>query len=80
MSTSRTTPARLRDPDGTRRYLIPGEGKIDFDRVFETLHRRAYEGALTLEVSAVTPDGRVDEQRFRQARAWLGSRPWLLSV
>ncbi len=70
----------LRDPDGTRRYLIPGEGKIDFNRVFETLHRRAYKGALTLEVSAVTPDGRIDEQRFRQARAWLGSRPWLLSV
>jgi sugar phosphate isomerase/epimerase len=70
----------LRDRDGTRRYLIPGEGMIDFEQVFGTLRRRAYEGALTLEVSAVTADGHVDEQRFRQAEAWLASRPWLLPV
>jgi sugar phosphate isomerase/epimerase len=70
----------LRDRDGTRRYLIPGEGMIDFNRVFDTLHRRAYEGALTLEVSAVTADGDVDEQRVLQAEAWLASRPWLVPV
>lgn len=70
----------LRDPDGRRRYLIPGEGMIDFNQVFGTLHRRAYEGALTLEVSAVTAEGHVDEHRFRQAEAWLTSRPWLLPV
>ncbi len=70
----------LRDRDGTRRYLIAGEGMIDFNRVFDTLHRRAYEGALTLEVSAVTADGDVDEQRVLQAEAWLASRPWLVPV
>ena len=70
----------LHDRNGTRRYLLPGEGTIDFNQVFETLQRRAYEGALTLEVSAVTPDGRVDERRFRQAKDWLGSRPWLVPV
>jgi sugar phosphate isomerase/epimerase len=70
----------LRDRKGTRRYLIPGEGMIDFEQVFGTLHRRAYEGALTLEVSAVTAEGRVDEQRFRQAEAWLTARPWLVPV
>ena len=71
---------RLRDPDGTRRYLIPGEGNIDFEQVFATLHQRGYRGALTLEVSAVTHDGMVDERRFREAEAWLVSRPWRLPV
>jgi sugar phosphate isomerase/epimerase len=68
----------LRDRDGTRRYLIPGEGQIDFEQVFGALRGRAYEGALTLEVSAVTAEGQVDEDRFRQVEAWLTSRPWLL--
>ncbi len=53
---------------------------IDFNRVFDTVQRRAYEGALTLEVSAVTADGDVDEQRVLQAEAWLASRPWLVPV
>jgi sugar phosphate isomerase/epimerase len=70
----------LRDRNGARRYLLPGEGTIDFPAVFSTLRRRGYEGALTLEVSAVTAAGNVDEQRFRQAEAWLASRPWLLPV
>jgi sugar phosphate isomerase/epimerase len=70
----------LRDGDGTRRYLIPGEGTIDFEWVFGELGRRGYQGALTLEVSAVSADGHVNEQRFRQAEAWLVSRPWLLAV
>jgi len=68
----------LRDPAGKRSYLIPGEGSIAFERVFETVRNRRYEGALTLEVSAVTPSGRVDVQRFREAEAWLTSRPWRL--
>jgi len=70
----------LRDGDGTRRYLIPGEGMIDFEHVFGRLHQRDYEGALTLEVSAVTAEGHVNEHRFRQAEDWLNSRPWLLPV
>jgi len=37
-------------------------------------------GRLTLEVSALTAEGQVDEHRFRQAEAWLTSRPWLLPV
>jgi sugar phosphate isomerase/epimerase len=68
----------LRDGGGRRRYLIPGEGNIDFDHVFGALRARRYEGALTLEISAVDADGNVHEQRFREAAAWLASRPWLL--
>jgi sugar phosphate isomerase/epimerase len=68
----------LRDARGTRHYLIPGEGAIDFDAVFEALRSHRYAGAVTLEVSAVTPEGRIDEKRLRQAESWLASRPWSL--
>ena len=70
----------LRDASGKRRYLIPGEGTIDFDALFGTLRKRSYEGALTLEVSSVTPAGTVDEQRFCAAESWLRERPWLLTI
>ena len=70
----------LRDSADTRRYLIPGEGTIDFDRLFGTLRERGYDGALTLEVSSVTAAGIIDEQRFRAAESWLRERPWRLSI
>jgi len=70
----------LRDASGGRRYLIPGEGTIDFGALFGTLRERGYDGALTLEVSSVTPTGTVDEQRFYGAESWLRERPWLLSI
>jgi sugar phosphate isomerase/epimerase len=66
-----------RNGDRRRVYLIPGEGHIDFKSVFAALDRRRYEGSLTLEISALTADGHVDVQRFRQAEAWLASRPWM---
>jgi sugar phosphate isomerase/epimerase len=68
----------LRNEAGTRRYLLPGEGSIDFRRIYTTLRDRAYEGALTLEVSCVNAPGTVDEKRLREAEAWLRSRPWRL--
>ena len=68
----------LRDAAGNRRYLMPGEGTIDFERVFATLRDRDYAGALTLEISCVTASGTVDVQRFREAEAWLSSHPWRL--
>jgi sugar phosphate isomerase/epimerase len=70
----------LRKGDGRRVYLIPGEGRIDFKSVFGALGRRRYERSLTLEISALTTVGHVDVQRFRQAEAWLASRPWLQPV
>jgi sugar phosphate isomerase/epimerase len=70
----------LRDEDDRRRYRIPGEGTIDFAKVFRTLHDRGYDGALTLEVSALTPAGSVDEQRFRAAESWLREREWRLAI
>jgi sugar phosphate isomerase/epimerase len=69
-----------RDAAGGRRYLIPGERTIDFEEAFGTLRGRAYEGALTLEVSAVTDEGDVNVQRFLQAEARLQSKPWEVPV
>jgi sugar phosphate isomerase/epimerase len=69
---------RLHDEDRRRRYLIPGEGEIDFDAVFAALAARGYDRSLTLEVSAVTAEGRIDERRLRQAESWLAQRPWRL--
>jgi len=70
----------LRNAEGRRVYLIPGEGRIDFPSVFAALQRRGYAGSITLEVSALTADGSVDEQRLRQAESWLGRSHWLLPV
>jgi sugar phosphate isomerase/epimerase len=70
----------LRDGDDRRRYLIPGEGTIDFGALYPSLRERGYDGALTLEISALTPAGEVGERRFHAAESWLRARPWLLSV
>ena len=51
-----------------RRYLLPGEGVDDLDGFLERL---AYDGTLTLEMSAVTDDGGVDTDRLESAVAWL---------
>jgi sugar phosphate isomerase/epimerase len=51
-----------------RRYLLPGEGVVDLDGFLERL---AYDGTLTLEMSAVTDDGGVDTDRLESAVAWL---------
>jgi sugar phosphate isomerase/epimerase len=51
-----------------RRYLLPGEGDLDLDGF---LARLPCDGTLTLEMSAVGPDGEVDEERLETAGAWL---------
>ena len=51
-----------------RRYLLPGEGVLDLDGWLDGL---AYEGTLTLELSAVRDDGSIDADRLESAAAWL---------
>lgn len=48
------------DTNGLRRYLHPGQGNIDFDHFFAVLKQRDFAGSISLEASAVTPDGSVD--------------------
>lgn len=57
---------RLRDPNGDRRYLLPGEGTLDLQGFLTGLVERGYDGAITLEASAVDASGKLDEARLQQ--------------
>ncbi len=46
--------------DGYRRYLHPGEGRLDFASFFARLHQLHFTGNLSLEASVVSPDGTRD--------------------
>jgi sugar phosphate isomerase/epimerase len=63
----------LRDANGRRRYLHPGEGDIDFAAVVRALRRRAFAGTISLESSAVGPTGDVDVRRIEESLALLSS-------
>ena len=54
----------LRDAAGRRRYLQPGEGRIDFIYLFEVLREWEFSGTVSLEAAAVDGDGRVDLARI----------------
>ena len=55
--------------DGARRYLLPGEGKLDLQGFLAGINERGYGGAITLEASAVAEDGTIDEARISQIAA-----------
>ena len=57
--------------DNVRRYLHPGEGKIDFASVFTTLHEQRFAGGISLEAPVIGPDGVVDVDRLQQSVALL---------
>jgi sugar phosphate isomerase/epimerase len=59
---------RLRDAGG-RRYLLPGEGSLDLQSFLTGLVERGYTGAITLEASARTPSGEIDEARLAEIAA-----------
>ncbi len=49
---------RLHDTNGEyERHFLPGEGIVDFQRLFRELHARGYEGPFTLDFG--TPDDRA---------------------
>jgi sugar phosphate isomerase/epimerase len=56
---------RLRE-GGVRRYLLPGEGNLDLQGFLNGLTERGYSGAVTLEATALTPAGELDEDRLGQ--------------
>jgi sugar phosphate isomerase/epimerase len=59
---------RLRE-QGRRRYLLPGEGKLDLQGFLSGLAQRGYDGGVTLEATALTPTGELDEARLEQVAA-----------
>jgi sugar phosphate isomerase/epimerase len=66
----------LVDADGNRRYLLPGDGSIDFPLFFEALDARGYTGAVSLEANAVLPEGGVDVDALRRCFARMSHSPW----
>jgi sugar phosphate isomerase/epimerase len=54
---------------GTRRYLLPGEGKLDLQGFLTGLAERGYTGGLTLEATAIDEHGGLDPKRLGQMAA-----------
>ncbi|HEV2237121.1 MAG TPA: sugar phosphate isomerase/epimerase [Ktedonobacterales bacterium] len=62
---------RMTTEHGRRRFLQPGEGKIDFAAFFAGLRRRGYGGSLSLESSAFGPEFAVEIERTQRGLAAL---------
>jgi sugar phosphate isomerase/epimerase len=64
----------IKDYDGAmystenyRRYLHPGEGKINFSQFFAALRERNFDGYISLEASVVDRDGNVDISKLQRS-------------
>lgn len=53
--------------DGYRRYLHPGEGKLDFAHLFARLQQQGFQGNLSLEASVVSPDKVRDSAKLQSS-------------
>lgn len=51
--------------EGVRRYLHPGEGKVDFRRFVQQLQAAEFDGALSLEARAIDAEGQVEVARIQ---------------
>lgn len=69
----------LSGPDGERRYLMPGDGLIDFPNVFRTLSERAYSGTVSLEGATYQEGGQPDIEAALRAIARMSHSPWAYS-
>jgi sugar phosphate isomerase/epimerase len=63
----------IRNGDPRKRYLLPGEGALDLDGFLDALRADGYDGTVTLEASAVDPDGGLDRARLADIAAALGA-------
>jgi sugar phosphate isomerase/epimerase len=61
----------LYSTDNFRRYLHPGEGRINFPKFFDTLKLRNFSGYISLETSVVNRDGTRDIQQLTKSLAML---------
>lgn len=53
------------------RSLHPGEGKIDFEKLFENLKRLNYSNTITIESSSVLEDGTIDIYKLNRGLEYL---------
>jgi sugar phosphate isomerase/epimerase len=61
----------LYSTNNIRRYLHPGEGRINFSMLFDTLRRRNFCGNISLETSVVNYDGTRDIQQLKRSFSML---------
>jgi sugar phosphate isomerase/epimerase len=57
--------------EGYRRYLHPGEGKLDFASLFTRLKELQFSGNLSLEASVVSPDYNRDKAKLLSSLEYL---------
>jgi sugar phosphate isomerase/epimerase len=57
--------------ENNRRYLHPGEGEIDFARVFDALKAHNFHGNISLEASAINSEGVVNVEQLQKSLALL---------
>ena len=67
------------EADGTRRYLMPGDGLIDFPLVFKAFDERGFSGSVSLEASTYLPGGQPDIESAFRAIARMSHSPWSFS-
>lgn len=53
--------------DGSRKYLHPGQGHIDFARFFQGLKQYNFSGSISLEAPAIDKQGHVDIEMLRES-------------
>lgn len=53
--------------NGTRRYLHPGEGPINFKHFFDGLKQYEYDGYVSLESAAIDDNGVVSVKRLQKS-------------
>jgi sugar phosphate isomerase/epimerase len=58
---------------GGRRYLHPGEGKVDFSRFVQQLRAAEFDGALSLEARAIDAEGQVEVARIQASLRFIMS-------
>lgn len=63
------------DGTGERRYLHPGEGEIDFPRLFRHLRERGFAGTVSLESPAMRGGEEVDVAKINASLDWI--RGWM---
>jgi sugar phosphate isomerase/epimerase len=57
--------------DNYRRYLHPGEGRINFPQLFEALRQRDFSGYISLETSVVNRNGTRDIHQLKKSLTML---------
>jgi sugar phosphate isomerase/epimerase len=53
--------------DGSRKYLHPGQGNIDFAHFFQRLKQHNFSGSISLEAPSIDKQGHVDINMLRES-------------